>query len=280
MKTPSSILIIIAFALLLAGGTVQAATTNTNAFVNFEHMTVGNAVVASLPVAGELPTTNATRYNFATNAVNTTINVSNNFTSTISNVPFGSGHVMVYDRPTNASGSTYIYFGNTNTDAFTNGIVVYQFDFMRDDGVTYSGNFFMGMRDTNYATSTGLMLASNGNFSLSGYSAPNTPSGTSTNLGTLALATSYKIKLEYNYNTGVVDAYLNGSYAGTQPFATNAGFLEAYFGTSVGTLGRFAVDNVTIEQIPEPSTLSLAFLALMGGFLAIRYRHSRADRHA
>jgi len=138
----------------------------------------------------------------------------------------------------------------------------------------------MGMRDTNYATSIGLMLASNGDFSLTGFSAPNTPSGTSTNLGTLALATSYKIKLEYNYNTGVVDAYLNGSYAGTQPFATNAGFLEAYFGTSTATVGRFAVDNVTLEQIPEPSTLSLVCLALIGGFLTIHRRHSRADRHA
>jgi len=123
------------------------------------------------------------------------------------------------------------------------------------------------------------MLANSGAFTLNGYTAPNTVSGTTTNIGTLALATSYKIKLKYDYNTGVVDAYLNGSYAGTQPFATNAGFLEAYLGTSSATLGRFAVDNVTIEQIPEPSTLSLTLLTLLGGFLIIRRRQTSSHKH-
>lgn len=259
---------------LLIPGVVSAAPVID---VNFSNMTAGQQVVVQTPVSGSLPVTKA---DFIAATNNTTINVVNNFVSSGSSVPFGSGHVMVYDRPTNSTGnSSQVNFELHPSDKLTTGIVSHKFDLMIDDNLAQNGNFFIGLRDANWNAISSLSLGSNKVLTLYGYDTAGHADGTSSALGTLSVATSYNVEMRLDFGTGTSQTYLNGSAVGSAlSFSGTNGTIGIVFSTSTATVGRWAVDNITMEAIPEPSIAALTLSALVGGALMIRRRRS-TDRH-
>lgn len=259
---------------LLIAGALHAAPVID---VNFSNMTAGQQVVVETPVLGALPVTKSD-YLSATN--NTTINVVSNFVSSGSSVPFGSGNVMVYDRPTNSTGnSSQVNFELNPGDKLTSGIVSYKFDLMIDDNLDQYGNFFISLKDAGYNGISSLALGSDRNLTLYGYDSAGHASGTSSLVGTLSRATSYNVEMRLNFSTGLSQTYLNGSAAGSAlQFSATNGTIGIVFSTSTATEGRWAVDNITMEAIPEPSIAVLTLSALVGGALIIRRRRS-TDRH-
>jgi len=86
--------------------------------------------------------------------------------------------------------------------------------------------------------------------------------------------------MRLDFSNGSSQTYLNGSAAGSaMQFSTNNGTIGIVFSTSTATTGRWAVDNITMEAIPEPSTAALVLITLLGGG-AFALRRRSGSRHA
>lgn len=268
MNLPVALTTLIAILAIFITKIASAAPTID---VDFEHMTPNQPIMVSVPVAGQFPITNADGMTVASNV---TMNVASNFHSYSNNVPFGSGNVAVIDKINGTNTSSVVSFEMYPTDKFTNGIISLNFDLMMDNDPTLTGNFFIGVRNSGYYTISSLSLNSGGGLTLVGYNSPGSSSG-STNIGSISKATQYNIEMRLDFSNGMTQVYLDGTAMGdSMPFATNTngGAIGVSFSPGSTAIGRWAIDNVTMEQIPEPSSLALILLAGSSLFLQKRKR--------
>lgn len=273
MKNPLTLrsLFAVASAAFLCAASTQGAPLID---VNFSTMTSGSSVViASPPVTP--PLTTATPGSSIPSG--TTMMVQSGFTATESPyTSFGSGNVLVYDR-TSAGSSSALNFEVADANVVYAGIVSMRFDLMVDNRTTPTptGNFFIGFRNVDYNTISSFMLGNNLALTFFPYSAPGSP-GTGQSLGTLSAATSYAIEVRLNYSTGMAQTYVNNVATGTShAFATTGGVRGFSLSTSSATLGQWAFDNIAMEVIPEPASITL--LVLSAGVLLLRRRRVRAS---
>ncbi|HWL51074.1 MAG TPA: hypothetical protein VNQ90_01465 [Chthoniobacteraceae bacterium] len=238
--------------------------------VDFEDMNLGT-VRRVAPTEGNLPVTSPNTQNSAPDGGATATVVQDYEATNPPNTPFGDGKSLVLKKT--AAGNIYIPFTLHPGDAVSAGRVVIGFDFMVDNGVTPNGNVFIQTVNSDYKVVSDMLLKVNGELTLAGRVATTgsgtTTSGTPIVLPSLVSGNSYHIEQTFDFDTGLAWVSINdGGPSATQSFAVSSygiiGFIIST-GYSSTTAGEWAVDNVTMEAIPEGGTFSL----FVFGFAAI-----------
>jgi len=180
-------------------------------------------------------------------------------TGALAGSSFGDGNFLeLWDEVTtsNVSNVASVKFKLNSADVVsttsTDKIVTISWDMIMDDLEGAAGNIFLNFRGG--PAVSGILIKSTGQLRVD-----------NNIVETLAFGQSYSMKVELNYDTGVV-SFWNGDVAPkyTGSFDTAKSFQQFDASTSTTGQAAFGIDNVKIETFAVPEPASMALLGLGG----------------
>jgi len=228
--------------------------------VDFDGYTIGGLVPQVLPTAGDVNTdpTNV----FGDNG-NTTLRVEDGFGA------LGGGGdlvAVILDGPTGTVGTGQIQFDGNDSDASSTGLYSFNYDILFT--AASAGNVFTNVENTTGDNLVQLIhVLGDGRVALNFFDSGGGFLSTSFSaFGLLLPDVVNNVRLGFDLDANTVGVFLNGNSSAAVSGALGAGVvLDSFRITSTNSATQaFAVNNVTGTAIPEPSSIALVSLGLIG----------------
>lgn len=259
-NTKATLLGVFCTALIGWTGTISAETLID---ADFDNLAPG-PVTFTNPVAGVFPIDRPTTGSYlGSNTATVTTNA--------------GGNSLVVNKVTDVPLDLRFHLNSANT--VTSEQVKISFDLTVNSDVISNGNFFITIRNSTVKTVSALILAPAGTLTLYGYQTgigdATSSTGTSALVSTFSRDTIYHIEMLLDFDTGMNAVSVNGGTSVSQPFAASGtyGVRGLDFSLTSAPVGNWTFDNITLQSIPEPSSLSLMALGLIALSLLKRSRN-------
>lgn len=208
--------------------------------VTFDEPAYTGPVIFTNPQPGELPVTDPTkRFSYVPEGASATIVER---WDAEGGIPFGNEHCLVMNKEP-GSQSFFIPFSVHPSDKVVGGKLTIEFNFLVDQ--LHAGNLFITARDDKNQGVSSLMLQPVGKLSLQ--------SGEeSVLIGTLEKMRGYHIKQVFDFNSGLVEIYLDGNPTGSPKlFVKEDGIAGFDISVLAPCEGKWAIDNINVELTEE-----------------------------
>lgn len=222
----------------------DASDSRTLFHVTFDEPAYTGPVMFSNPQPGALPITDPTK-RLSSVPEEASATVVDRFEDR-GGSPFGSGHCLVMSKEQDSEHGFWIPFHLHPSDMIRGGRLTIEFDFLIDDRDTPpAGNLFIITRGKADQPVSNLMLQPDGRLTIVRDEVPFL-------VATLEKARGYRIRQVFDFNSGMVEVYLDGNKTdAVQPFDSEYGITGVDISVLAAGRGKWAIDNVIATVTDE-----------------------------